>query len=173
MLTQRVLIADSDPHMQAFVKQALAGRRFRVPGNRRRVRFTTESVASDTAAIQRLAVDAGDVLVVEHRAPGVDGLKVLEALRNLQPRTAAIVAAAHPSIPAAVEAAKLGAFAFLAKPISEKRFHDVLLAAVRTRMECEERRENPLKAPAQSTAGALNRIRAALAHVATAAVSLM
>ncbi len=173
MLTRRVLIADSDPHMQAFVKRALAKRWFRIPGFRGAVRFTTESVSTDDDAIRDLTIDPGDVVIVEHRAPGVNSLKTLETVRSVHPHTTAIVAAAHPSIPAAVEAAKLGAFAFLAKPVSEQRFHDVLLEAVSAQMGCAPDRPDPSRMPLRNTVHTLKRIRAALVHVATAAASLI
>ncbi len=173
MLTRRVLIADSDPHMQAFVKRALARRRFRIPGSGGSVRFTTESVSTDDDAIRGLTIDPGDVVIVEHQAPGVNSLRILETLRNAHPHTAAIVAAVHPSIPAAVEAAKLGAFAFLAKPVSEQRFHDVLLEAFSAQMGCAPDQPDPSRVRLRNTVHALKRIRAALVHVATAAASLM
>ena len=101
MITRRVLTADSNPHMQALVKRALAGFRLSIPGERD-VRFTTECVSTDEEAIRRLTLDPPDVVVTEHWAPRLDSLKILEALQNRRHDTVAIIAATRPSIPAAV-----------------------------------------------------------------------
>ncbi len=57
-----------------------------------------------------------DVLVTDVRLPQMDGLELLREVRKSNPRPEVIVMTAYGTIPAAVEAMRLGARAYLAKP---------------------------------------------------------
>lgn len=168
MITRRILIADSDPHMQAFAKRTLADYRLNLPGQCD-VQFTTECVSTDEDAIHRLAIDPPHIIVMEHWAPRLDSLKILQALQNGPERTLAIIVATRPSIPAAVKATQLGAFDFLAKPLTEQRIRDVLREATAQQIGYVE--ESLHDCPHNPTQ-ILSRIPAALAQLATTAVSL-
>ena len=66
----------------------------------------------------RLAEELGpDVAVVDIRLPGIDGLEVLQRLRELSPGTEVVIMTAHASVSSAVEAIKRGAFDYLTKPL--------------------------------------------------------
>jgi DNA-binding NtrC family response regulator len=66
----------------------------------------------------RLAEELGpDVAVVDIRLPGIDGLEVLQRLRELSPDTEVVIMTAHASVSSAVEAIKRGAFDYLTKPL--------------------------------------------------------
>jgi CheY-like chemotaxis protein len=58
-----------------------------------------------------------DVLVIDVRLPGKTGLQVLREMRESKPYIRSIVMTAYPSAESAVEAMKLGAVDYLAKPI--------------------------------------------------------
>ncbi len=172
MIIQSVLTADSDPYVQAFVQRTLANVRLRVPALRDVVRFTTEFVSTDDEAIRRLAVAPPDILVTEHWGRRLSGIKILKAMRNLHPATVAVVAASCPRIPAAVEATKLGAFEFLAKPLTKQRFLEVVVEATAARMGCVVEPESSSKNDIQNAVPTWSRIPAALANFATTAASL-
>ena len=142
------------------------------PGFRDTVCFQVEAVASDDEAIQRIAVEPPHIVVLEYRAFGLDGLKILEALKEFQPNTTAIVATLRPSIPAAVEATKLGALGFVAKPLSEARLRELLCQATAAQLDCSEQPRRFSTAPLRDTVHTLAKLPAALAHLATTAISL-
>lgn len=172
MITRRVLTADSDPHMQTLVKRALAGFRLRIPGDRDGLRFTSECVSTDEEAVRRLAIDPPDIVVMEHWAPRLNSLKVLEALQKKPGDTVAVVAATRPSISAAVKATQLGAFDFLAKPLTEQRLREVLREATAQQMGYVEELGCSIHDRPHTSAQMLSRIPAALAQLATTAISL-
>jgi len=58
-----------------------------------------------------------DVVLTDLRMPGIDGLALFEAIRNLNKSVPVIIITAHGSIPEAVEATRQGVFSFLTKPI--------------------------------------------------------
>jgi len=66
----------------------------------------------------RLAAENNpDVAVVDLRLPGLDGLKVLQHLREVSPSTEVVLITAYASIATAVEAMQRGAFHYLSKPL--------------------------------------------------------
>lgn len=60
-------------------------------------------------------------MLLDIKMPGMDGLEVLEALREQYPSLPVIIISGHGTINTAVEATKLGAFDFLEKPIDMER----------------------------------------------------
>ena len=66
----------------------------------------------------RLAAENNpDVAVVDLRLPGLDGLKVLQHLREVSPSTEVVLITAYASIATAAEAMQRGAFHYLSKPL--------------------------------------------------------
>ena len=57
-----------------------------------------------------------NVMLVDLKMPGMDGLQVLEEARKLQPEAAVIMMTAYATVDTAVTAMKLGAFDYLVKP---------------------------------------------------------
>jgi two-component system, NtrC family, response regulator AtoC len=58
-----------------------------------------------------------DVVVMDIRLPGMDGLEALGKIREAAPGTEIIMMTAHASVSSAVEAMKRGAFHYLSKPV--------------------------------------------------------
>ncbi|SKB01776.1 two-component system, response regulator RegA [Prosthecobacter debontii] len=76
-------------------------------------------------------VEAADIngIVLDMRLGGVDGMSLISALRQRQPRARLIVLTGYGSIPGALKAVRLGADDYLLKPASA----DQVLAALQGR----------------------------------------
>jgi DNA-binding NtrC family response regulator len=75
------------------------------------------TVASNAKqALARLTTDPADVLFLDVRLQGADGLSALDRIRDLSPATAVIVMTAYGTIQTAVRAVRGGAFDYLPKP---------------------------------------------------------
>lgn len=75
---------------------------------------------SDPLAAQRFFDSHDiDVALLDVRMPGLDGLTLLTHLRQVQPRSEAIVVTGHGTIQTAVKAIQMGAYDFLCKPIED------------------------------------------------------
>jgi two-component system nitrogen regulation response regulator NtrX len=72
-----------------------------------------------------------DIILLDVKMPGIDGLSVLEELKRINPFSEAIMMSGHSGISEAVKASKLGAFDFLEKPISR----DKLILTIRNASE--------------------------------------
>lgn len=66
--------------------------------------------------IGRIGKERFDVVVTDMRLPGADGLEVLRTARRTRPNTGVIVITGYADVQTAVEAMKLGAFDYIAKP---------------------------------------------------------
>ncbi len=67
--------------------------------------------------IRRIEGPCYDVILSDLRLPGADGVAVLRAARERDPRTSVLLMTAYGSIETAVEAMKQGAFDFVQKPL--------------------------------------------------------
>lgn len=101
----RLLIADDDETFREVLGRALSRRGFDV------VLAHDAAMALDVARAHPPAY-----AVVDLRMPGVSGLRLVEGLRQMSDRMRIVVLTGYASIATAVEAIKLGATHYLAKP---------------------------------------------------------
>lgn len=111
-----------------------------------------EAVADGAAAAAALKAAPHDLVLLDLRMPGVDGLGVVEALRLWGERVPILMISGYGTVDSAVKAMQLGADDFLTKPVEP----DVLSARV---AELLERRPLPESAPA-NPGGMVGRSRA-------------
>jgi len=74
-------------------------------------------VNSGEEALKALARSQVDVVVLDVRMPGMDGIETLRALKKAYPLVEVIMLTGHASVEAAVEGMELGAFDYLMKPM--------------------------------------------------------
>jgi two-component system response regulator AtoC len=94
-------------------------------------------------ALSLLLHDEPDAALLDIRMPGIDGLEVLRKAREGGSDTAVIIMTAHGDSSAAIEAMKLGAFDYVAKPID----FDTLLAQLRRAIEHRKLAKSAAHAP--------------------------
>jgi two-component system nitrogen regulation response regulator NtrX len=82
-------------------------------------------------ALQKIDRIAADVVLLDVKMAGMDGLEVLTKIREKQTALPVIMISGHGTIETAVEATKLGAFDFLSKPLDR----DKLLVTIRNAMQ--------------------------------------
>jgi DNA-binding NtrC family response regulator len=58
-----------------------------------------------------------DLVVLDYRLPGMDGLQALREIRQMAPRAQVVMLTAHGSVKIAVDAMRAGAFDYLTKPV--------------------------------------------------------
>ncbi|MBP1722331.1 MAG: response regulator [Deltaproteobacteria bacterium] len=79
--------------------------------------YQVEVAREGGEALKRIGEKDFDVLILDLRLPGKDGLQVLKEARAKKPKLHGIIITAYPSVEKAVEAMKGGAVDFLPKPI--------------------------------------------------------
>ena len=102
---RKILIVDDEPALRQSMRQALQadGRRIDLAG-------------SGEEAIRLEAENGYAVIVADLMMPGLSGLDLLRTLKERGSRARLILISGYPTIAAATQAVKMGAFEFLAKP---------------------------------------------------------
>jgi len=146
-----VLVADDDPGVRDLLADYLGEQGLRVA-----------STADGRAAVTALERSSGGCRLVftDIAMPGADGFAVLTAARLANPSTYVVMITGYGSLETAVQAVRLGAQDYLAKPFSLGQV-DVVLRQATARQELEvERRTRTDKAMLNSVAAIEARLSA-------------
>lgn len=103
-------------------------------------RMEMRDLGSDVAldgqqALDMLENDVPDVMVLDLRMPGMDGMEVLRRVKETYPQIAVIIMTGHGSDKDEEEARRLGAFDYLRKPVDMSQLMEVVRNAGRARDE--------------------------------------
>jgi len=102
----------------------------RTMAERMEMRDLSSRVATSGAEALRMVEDeAPDVMVLDLRMPGIDGMQVLERVKVEHPQVQVIILTGHGSDNEEEEARALGAFEYLQKPADTGQLIDVITAA--------------------------------------------
>jgi DNA-binding response OmpR family regulator len=86
-------------------------------------------VTSGDEALETLAERSFDVVVLDIKMPGMDGIDVLRAIRREHAGTAVLVLTGHASQELSEEGRSLGAFDYLIKPVKLEKILERIAAA--------------------------------------------
>jgi DNA-binding NtrC family response regulator len=101
----RVLLVDDETIFTKNMSKLLKNRGYQVT-----------AVNSGAGAIQELEQNPFDVIVLDLKMPGMDGITTLKEIMKLGLFTETLILTGHGSIDSALEAMKLGAYDYLTKP---------------------------------------------------------
>lgn len=102
----KVLIVDDE---KDFLEALVA--RFRLRG------FAAQGASDGQAALDNLGMEPPEVVVLDLKMPGLDGLEVLRCIKRDHPKVEVVILTGHGSPEAGMEGVSLGAFAYLVKPV--------------------------------------------------------
>jgi len=115
----RILIVDNDDGLIHFL-----GRLFVKQG------YEVTSCADGTAALQRLAAESFDAMLLDYKMPGLNGLETLVEIKRAHVKTPVIIMTAHGTTDTAIEAMKLGAYDYLLKPFDTEELRRIVADAM-------------------------------------------
>ncbi|HEY6837798.1 MAG TPA: sigma-54 dependent transcriptional regulator [Geobacteraceae bacterium] len=101
----RILVVDDELSMREFLSILLE-----------REGYRADAVSSAGEALQLLENESFDLVISDVNMPGMDGLALLERVKKLRVDTAVLMVTAFSTAEQAVEAMKLGAYDYIAKP---------------------------------------------------------
>jgi signal transduction histidine kinase len=131
MDTLRVLVIDDEAGMRSGATRVLDGFRVALPETDGHMRLQIEQAESGEEALGKMATQKYDLLLLDHKLPGMSGLDVLEQLGQRHDDALVIMITAYASLDVAVSATKRGAFDFLAKPFTPEELRDAVRKAAR------------------------------------------
>jgi len=77
-----------------------------------------EAAWNGTEALRAMEQHPYDVILLDLRMPGLDGMSVLRTIKERWPESEVVIITGYPTIESAKEAVRLGAYTYLAKPVS-------------------------------------------------------
>jgi len=93
--------------------------------------YAAQAAENGAQGLEMAQRESFDLVVLDLRMPGLDGMEVLRKLREVDPDLVVIVITGYATIESAVEAMRRGAYDFLPKPFTP----ETLLAIVRRAVE--------------------------------------
>ena len=78
--------------------------------------YTAEGAASGEAGLEIIKEGIPDLVIVDIRLPGMNGLETFQALHRVEPKLPVIIMTAYGTTETAIEATKMGAFDYILKP---------------------------------------------------------
>src|SRR5258707_771131 len=116
----RILIVDDEEHIRETMQMALEA-----------AAYTTETAADGRESLEKFGTDsAWDLVLLDQRMPGMEGLEVLRRMRQRDPAARVVMVTAYGSIDLAVDAMKSGAVDFMRKPFTPDLLRDVVKAVL-------------------------------------------
>jgi DNA-binding NtrC family response regulator len=115
MAIPKVLIVDDERNIRLTLKGALDSFGLEV-----------DAVFQGEEALQKLAEKSYEIMILDLRLPGMDGLTVLRQAAEKFPATKVIIITAYGTVEAVVEAMQLGAVDFLQKPFEPHEVREIV-----------------------------------------------
>ena len=99
-----LLVDDEDDFRQTLAKRM------------RKRKLEVVEAESGQAAIELVKAQKVDIVVLDVRMPGMDGLEALAKIKEMSPLTEVIMLTGHASVESGIEGMRRGAFDYLMKP---------------------------------------------------------
>jgi DNA-binding response OmpR family regulator len=93
--------------------------------------YSVDQAMNKEEALQKIEAKAYRLALLDLKMPGVQGLELLQAIREKSPETLVIIITGYASIETAVESARLGAVDYLPKPFTPDEIRKVTEDAIR------------------------------------------
>lgn len=124
---ERVLIVDDDKDLQ-----------FNISGLLRDEGYEAIAVGDGRNAIKEVKTKFPNLVLLDIRLPGMDGMKILEEIKSIDKDLIVIMLTAYADVKQAVKAMKLGAFDYITKPFDNEEFVLVIKKALQTQYLSKE-----------------------------------
>jgi DNA-binding response OmpR family regulator len=126
----KILVVDDEETMRRSLNDIL-----RLDG------YYVQTASDGAAALESLRRETFDLMLLDLKMPGMDGLEVLQTASKIAPDTYVIFLTAHGSLESAIEALRRQAYDYLLKPSSPKLILESVSGAMGRRGETLHKRK--------------------------------
>lgn len=92
--------------------------------------YEVESAASGEAGIEIIKKKIPDLVILDMRLPGINGMETFKAVHDIEPRLPVIIMTAYGTTETAIEATKIGAFDYILKPFDIPEMLSIIIKAL-------------------------------------------
>jgi two-component system, OmpR family, response regulator len=96
------------------------------------------TVYNGESAVQAIEENEFDVIVLDLKMPGLDGLATLKQIKKKRPNVEVIILTGHGSMDSGIDGMQLGAFDFIMKPVRFDDLHEIIRQAFQRKVVHEE-----------------------------------
>ena len=121
-MPSRVLVVDDERLIRWSLEQTLE-----------KLGYDVETAEDGARAVAAVREESPDVLLLDLKLPDTDGIQVLRQVKESHPDIQVIIMTAYADVGTAVEAMRLGAYDYIAKPIDFENLGVTLRNALETR----------------------------------------
>ncbi len=120
MQTYKILIVDDDKLLQNSLRKVLLGK------------YETVIAGSGETALDILQANSIDLVLLDIRLPGIDGVETLRRIKELDRNLAVVMMTAYEDVKTVVHSMKIGATDYLVKPLDIDELEVIIEKAVET-----------------------------------------
>jgi len=128
-MTARILVVDDEETMRRSLADIL-----RLEG------YQVQAASHGAAAVELLKRETYDLMLLDLKMPGMDGLEVLRIATKVAPNTLVILLTAHGSLESAIQALRQDAFDYLLKPSTPQQIIKSVEGALSRQAEARHKR---------------------------------
>ncbi|HBA86572.1 MAG TPA: sigma-54-dependent Fis family transcriptional regulator [Geobacter sp.] len=118
MYNGKVIICDDEVEILRYLSKILTAKG-----------IDLEVFSSGTAlmrCIENRGLDDGDLLLLDVKMPDLDGIEILQRVKNMKLEIPVVMMTAYASINSAIEAMKLGAYDYVTKPFPKEKIFGIM-----------------------------------------------
>jgi DNA-binding NtrC family response regulator len=115
----RILIVDDDETVRRSYLRSLES-----------ISCNIEAASDGEQALQTMEAKPFDVVLLDMRMPGPDGLTVLRTIKQKWPESEVVIITGYPTVASAKEAVRLGAYDYISKPVAPQDVINITDSAI-------------------------------------------
>lgn len=127
-MNPRILLVDDEERFRTTLAKRLAERQLEVA-----------TVGSGMEAIEEIQRRLYDVIILDIKMPGLDGIETLAEIKKLNPGIEVVLLTGHGTMESAIEGMRKGAYDYLLKPCDIDLLVEKILGAYEIKAKRDER----------------------------------
>ncbi len=121
-----ILVVDDEPFIRSGINRILRNFQVDYPFMDEPFRFNIIDAATGEEAIERIEEKKPDIILLDNKLPGIQGIEVLEYVRKRQYDIVVIMITSYASLDLAVKATRDGAHDFIPKPFTPQELKSAI-----------------------------------------------
>lgn len=118
MSTLKILVIDDEPGIRSGISRILRNFRVDYPFMEEAFDFEVQEASTGEAGMEIIENNKPDILLLDNKLPGIQGVEVLEYIRKKQMNIIVVMITSYASLELAVKATSDGAYDFIPKPFT-------------------------------------------------------